>query len=141
MKYIKFFLIFLFFVSVKNYTYAENNVAFINMQYIMDKSLAGQSLKKQLEQLHKKNIGEFKKNEDSLKKKEKEILAKKNILSKEEFQKEISILRNEVKNYNNERNEKINSLTKKRLQSMEQILKNLSPLLAEFSKEIGNLVC
>jgi len=62
-------------------------------------------------------------------------LAKKNILSKEEFQKEISILRNEVKNYNNERNEKINSLTKKRLQSMEQILKNLSPLLAEFSKE------
>ena len=62
-------------------------------------------------------------------------MAKKNILSKEEFQKEISILRNEVKNYNNERNEKINSLTKKRLQSMEQILKNLSPLLAEFSKE------
>jgi len=77
MKYIKFFLIFLFFVSVKNYTYAENNVAFINMQYIMDKSLAGQSLKKQLEQLHKKNIGEFKKNEDSLKKKRERNFGKK----------------------------------------------------------------
>ena len=59
---------------------------------------------------------------------------KKNILSKEEFQKEISNLRNEVKNYNSERNEKINSLTKKRLESMEIILKTLSPILTDYSK-------
>ena len=89
MKYIKFFLIFLFFVSVKNYTYAENNVAFINMQYIMDKSLAGQSLKKQLEQLHKKNIGEFKKNEDSLKKKRKKFWQKKIFYQKRSFKKKF----------------------------------------------------
>ena len=43
-------------------------------------------------------------------------------------------MRNEVKNYNSERNEKINSLTKKRLESMEIILKTLSPILTEFSK-------
>ena len=70
-----------------------------------------------------------------MKKKEQEILAKKNILSKEEFQKEISKLRNEVKNYNSDRNEKINSLTKKRLESMQKIIKNLSPILTEYSKE------
>ena len=61
-------------------------------------------------------------------------MVKKNLLSKEEFQKEISNLRTEVKNYNNERNEKINSLTKKRLESMEIILKTLSPILTEYSK-------
>ena len=81
MKYIKFFFIFLFFICVKNYAYTESNVVFIDMQYIMDKSLAGQSLKIQLEDLHKKNLNEFKKKEDSLKNKEKEILAKN--LSKE----------------------------------------------------------
>ena len=135
MKLLKFFIILfiLQFFSIK--LYAENNVAFIDMQIIMDKSLAGQSLKKQLENLHKKNLESFKEKENSLKKKEQDVLSKKNILSKEEFQKEISNLRNEVKSYNNERNEKINSLTKKRLESMEIILKTLSPILTEFSKK------
>ena len=105
------------------------------MQFIMDKSLAGQSLKKQLENLHKKNLDTFKKKEDYLKKKEQDVLAKKNILSKDEFQKEISNLRSEVKKYNSDRNEKINSLTKKRLSSMQKIIKKLSPILAEYSKE------
>ena len=75
------------------------------------------------------------KGEDTLKKKEQNVLTKKNILSKEEFQEEISGLREKVKKYQNERNEKINSLTKKRLSSMEVIIKNLSPILAEYSKE------
>ena len=133
MKYIKFFLIFLLFQVITNIAYAESKVAFIDMQYIMQKSLAGKSLKKQLENIHKKNLDEFKKKEDSFKKIEQDILAKKNILSNEEFQKKISNLRNEVKNYNNERKEKINSLTKKRLESMQYILKNLSPILADYS--------
>ena len=98
------------------------------MQYIMDNSLAGKSIKKQLENLHKKNLSDFQKKENSLKKKEQEVVAKKNILSEEEFQKEISQLRIDVKNYNTDRNNKINSLTKKRLESYEQIVKSLIKL-------------
>ncbi len=135
MKFLKFFLIILLLQITTNIVYAESKVAFLDMQFIMDKSLAGQSLKKQLENLHKKNLDDFNKKESELKKKEQEILDKKNILSKEEFQKEISKLRNEVKDYNNNRNEKINSLTKKRLESMEKIIKSLSPILADYSKE------
>ena len=135
MKLLRFFFIILLFQINPNYTLAESNVAFVDMQYIMDKSLAGQSLKKQLESLHKKNLDYFKKEEESLKKKEQEVISKKNILSKEDFQEEISNLRNKVKNYQAARNEKINSLTKKRLSSMETIIKNLSPILAEYSKE------
>ncbi len=135
MKKFKFFLIFIFFFSPTNFVFAEGSVAFIDVQYIMENSLAGQSLKKQLEIIHKKNLKEFKQKEDNLKKKENEILKKKNVLSKEDFQKEIADLRNDVKNYNTERNEKINSLTKKRLELMEKILKVLSPILTEYSQE------
>ncbi len=135
MKLLRLFFIILIFQINFSYTSAESNVAFVDMQYLMDKSLAGQSLKKQLENLHKKNLDYFKKEEDFLKKKEQEVISKKNILSKEDFQEEISNLRNKVKNYQAERNEKINSLTKKRLSSMETIIKNLSPILAEYSKE------
>ena len=71
MKFFKnFFLIFIFSIFF-NFAVAENNVAFIDMQHIMDKSLAGQSLKKQLESIHKKNLDYFEKQEDSLKKKNK----------------------------------------------------------------------
>ena len=135
MKKFKLFLIFIFFFLPTNIVLADGLVAFIDVQYIMENSLAGKSLKKQLESVHKKNLNEFKQKEDDLKKKENEILKKKNVLSKEDFQKEITDLRNEVKNYNTERNEKINSLTKKRLESMEKILKVLSPILTEYSKE------
>ena len=135
MKSFKLFLLSLLFFVISNSVIAETKIAFIDVQYIMENSLAGQSLKKQLENNHKKNLKDFKTKEEDLKKKEQEILKKKNILSKEEFQKEISDLRNKVKNYNEERNKKINSLTKKRLESMEKILKNLSPILTDYSKE------
>ena len=135
MKLLRLFFIILLFQMNFSYTLAESNVAFVDMQYLMDKSLAGQSLKKQLENLHKKNLDYFKKEEEILKKKEQDVISKKNILSKEDFQEEISNLRDKVKNYQAERNEKINSLTKKRLSSMETIIKNLSPILAEYSKE------
>ena len=135
MKYIKLFLLSVIIFVISNSVLAEGKIAFIDVQYIMENSLAGKSLKKQLENNHKKNLKEFKSKEENLKTKEKEILKKKNILSKEEFQKEISDLRDEVKKYNEERNQKINSLTKIRLESMEKILKNLSPILTEYSEE------
>lgn len=131
----KFFLFFILFFSIISFVKAEINIAYIDMQYIMDNSLAGKSLKKQLEELHKKNLSYFKKKEESLKKNENEVIAKKNILPDEEFQKEISKLRTDVKNYNLERKDKINSLTKKRIESMESIVKSLSPIIADFSKE------
>ena len=135
MQYKKILFLFIFFFSIINYAKAETIVAFIDMQYIMENSLAGKSLKKQLEDIHKKNLTDFKNKEDSLKKREKEAIDKKNVLSEEEFQKEITQLRTDVKNYNAERNDRINSLTKKRLESMEKIVKNLSPIIADFSKE------
>ena len=44
-------------------------------------------------------------------------------------------MRDKVKEYNQERNQKIDLLTKKRLESMEKILKNLSPILTEYSQK------
>ena len=83
MKLAKIFFIIFIFQIITNIASADTKVAFIDMQYIMDKSLAGQSLKNQLENLHKKNLQDFKKKEDLLKKKEQDVLTKKNILSKD----------------------------------------------------------
>ena len=96
MKYLKIIFLILILQGFNNFVFAETKIAFIDMQFIMDKSLAGQSLKKQLENLHKKNLENFKKKEDSLKKKEQEVLAKKNILSDEDLKNKFSDMEKEL---------------------------------------------
>ena len=114
---------------------AENNIAYLDISLMMSKSLAGQSIQKQLETKHKKNIENFKKKEKEFKDKEEKILAKKNVLSKVDFEKKISKLRTEVKDFRIKRKEAIDSLTKKRLESIQNLLDILSPILGEYSKE------
>ena len=114
---------------------AENNIAYLDISLMMSKSLAGQSIQKQLEIKHKKNIENFKKKEKEFKDKEEKILAKKNVLSKEDYENKISKLRTEVKDFRIKRKEAIDSLTKKRLESIQNLLDILSPILGEYSKE------
>ena len=114
---------------------AENNIAYLDISLMMSKSLAGQSIQKQLEIKHKKNIKNFKEKEKVFKDKEEKILAKKNVLSKVDFEKEISKLRTEVKDFRIKRKESIDTLTKKRLESIQKLLDILSPILGEYSKE------
>ncbi len=123
-------LLFIFFPAI-----ADDNIAYLDMNIIMFKSLAGQSIQKQLETKHKKNIENFKKSEKSFKDKEEKILTKKNVLSKEDYEKEILKLRTEVKDFRITRKEAIDSLTKKRLESIQKLLKSISPILGEYSKE------
>ncbi len=56
-------------------------------------------------------------------------------MSKEDYENEISKLRTEVKNFRIKRKETIDSLTKKRLESIKQLLDILSPILGEYAKE------
>ena len=100
----------------------------------MEKSLAGKSIKKQLDDLRKKDINSFKKTENKLKENEQKLIAQKNVLSAEDFKKKISLLRENLKKYNLERSEKINSLKNKRNSSITTLLKEINPILTEFAK-------
>ena len=104
------------------------------MEKILNESKSGISINKQLEKIHKMNIKEFKKIEDELKKKEESIIAQKNILSKEDYTKKIKILRDNTNSYRKNRQEKINLLTKKRIESSEKLLSIINPILSDYSK-------
>ena len=60
------------------------------MEFLMEKSLAGKSIKKQLDDLRKKDINSFKKTENKLKENEQKLIAQKNVLSAEELSPLIS---------------------------------------------------
>ena len=81
----KFFIINIFFL-IFNLSFAEEQkIVYLNVDKIMQQSIAGKSIKKQLENVYNNNLKKFKKNDEILKNKEKKIIAQKNILSKEDF--------------------------------------------------------
>ena len=135
MKYLVKIFVIIIFLFCNNLSYAENLIVYIDMEKILNESKSGMSINKQLEKIHKMNIKEFKKIEDELKKKEESIIAQKNILSKEDYTKKIKILRDNTNTYRKNRQEKINLLTKKRMESSSKLLNLINPILSDYSKE------
>jgi outer membrane protein len=105
------------------------------MDKIMLKSKAGKSITVELEKIHKNNITTFKQKEEELKNKETSIVSQKNVLSNEEFEKKINSLRKEANEYRIKRRDLINSLTEKRVEAQNKLIKTLNPILADYSKK------
>ena len=94
----------LFFFLFNTYSFGATTTAFVDLDIIMNKSTAGISITNQLKKIKNKEIEKFKKSESEFKIKEEKIIAQKNVLSNEEFEKKILAFRNEIKNYNDSRN-------------------------------------
>ena len=135
MKYFLRFFFVIFIIFYSSSSYSESLIAFLDMNKIMLQSKAGKSITIQLEKLHKNNITTFKQKEEELKNKETSIVSQKNVLSNEEFEKKINSLRKEANEYRIQRRDLINSLTEKRVEAQNKLIKTLNPILADYSKK------
>jgi|TARA_B100001971_G_scaffold194742_1_gene201011 outer membrane protein len=135
MKYIVKFFVITFFIFHFTHTFAEGKIVFINMDYILNQSKSGKSAQNQLEKLHKSNLDYLNKIENKLKNEEKDILSKKNILKKEEFEAQIAKLREDAREYQSSRVKLTNELTQKRIKVTKKILDELKPILAKYIEE------
>mgnify|MGYP001174445566 FL=1 len=133
----KIFIFFLFVIIPFYLSYSEEKIVYIDIEKIMQNSKAGKSIKNQLDKMAKDNLSKFKKMEKELKDEENKIISKKNVLSKEEFEKQINDLREKAKKYRNTRNKNVNDLTNKRIEATAKILAKLNPILAKYSEKNG----
>ena len=101
----------------------------------MQESIAGKSIKNQLEKIYNKDLEKFKKNDEILKKKEKKIIAQKNIMSQEDFQKELTSLRSEIINFQREQVKSRDNINKLRIGATNKLISKLSPILKEYAKK------
>ena len=125
-------LIFFIFFSKISLSH-EKTIVYIDLNKIMNNSIAGKSITSQLENNHKKNISKFKNIEEELKKEEAEIISQKNIITKEEFEKKIIDLRDKANKFRKERNGNINNLNNQRLEATSKMITLVRPILSEFS--------
>jgi len=129
------FLIVIFFLFYFSYVHGlEQKIVYLNVDKIMQQSLAGKSIKKQLENIYNKNLEKFKINDEILKTKEKKIIAQKNILSQEDFEKEISSLKSEIIKFQREQVKARDNLNKLRVGASNKLIVELSPILKAYAE-------
>ena len=123
----------LFFFFQLNISQASNNIVYLDIQYIIDNSDLGIHLKGKVKKTQEKIKLELTIKEKLIKEKENDIRNKKNILKKEELDKNIKELDNLVKKYQAFRNKSSKIVFEERKKYRLQILELLNPLLANFA--------
>ena len=99
MKKKKLILILLIFINFFSNSYAQN-IAYIDLDTVLERSKLGIKIYEKLRIDREIKLNEIKLKENKLKEIEKNIDQKKNILSKQEFENELSKLQSEFKNLN-----------------------------------------
>lgn len=125
------FLLFLFSSKI----WANENIAFLDINYIVNKSKPSTSIINKIEKLKDQETKKLKKIEDELKKKNDEILKSKNLLSEKELNDKIILLRKEAKNFEQEKIKTINEINKKRATELNKFLQLIKPVVADYMKE------
>ena len=114
---------------------ANENIKFININYIINNSEAGKALNKIIENKNKKINSELNDMGKKIENKKDKIISQKNILKKEEYEKLLKSYDEEVKKFNNIRKKRNEDFNKFRINSQKKILETLNPIITAFLKK------
>ena len=129
--------IFIFFLFQINYVYANDNVVYLDVQFIIDNSDIGIFYKKKIKTTQDKIKSEIIKKEKTIKETEIDIESKKNILNKDELNKSLKNLEGLISEYRIYRNEKRKLVLNEKKKYSSKILQILNPILTEFVEKNG----
>ena len=115
--------------------FSSEKIVYLDVEKIMKDSLAGKSIIAQLKKKRESSISKFKSREKDIFEKEKKLISQKNILSKEDFEKKLKDLRNDISNYQKDRNKTSSEITNSRVQASTKLISKLTPILEEYSKK------
>ena len=135
MKYIVRFFVITFLFIGSTHVLAEQSIAFMDMKQILNNSKAGKGAQDYLQKLFKDGQKKYSDLEIKLKKEERDLLAKKTILSKEEYKKNSDMLRDKVIKYQKDRRESLDKIAQKRADAKENLLKKLNPIIEKYTEE------
>ena len=130
MKYsLKILLFFFLFFSV---SIANENIRFVDINYIVNNSTSGKKLNQVIESKNKKIISELNNLGKKLKEKKDKIVKQKNILKKDELDKLIKNYEIEVKKFEEIRKKKKDNFNNFSITSKKKIIDLLNPLITNY---------
>ena len=118
-----------------NPVYAEDKIVFIDMNYILNNSLAGKDLKSQLKERNDIIKNKLKNYQNDINEKKEKILAQKNVITQDEYDKKLKEIQEEVVKINilMSKEDKILAEFKKKIEK--EYFKKLNPIIEKYSLE------
>ena len=134
MKFFFIKIIFFFFLFT-GLAVANENIRFININYIINNSEVGKNLNKLIKDKNEQINTELNKIGEKLEKDKNKIVNQKNVLKKEEFDELAKNYDDKVKKFNQTRKEKTAEFNQFRINSKKKIIDTLNPIISNFLKK------
>ena len=132
MKKIVFFLVFFFLLP---FNLISSEISIVDINFLIKNSEKGKKIQKEIDKLNSNQKKIFEKKQNELKEKEKKITSKKNVISEEEFKKEIEIFKSDLNKFNDERRVSIQEMNKKKSNMIANLIREINEILINYSKE------
>ena len=132
MKYIVKIIVITYLVFGTTNAFAEDKVVYIDMNKILTDSKVGIFVEKELTKSHESKLDNFNKTEEELKKEEIDLISKRNVMAREEFDKNVKILNEKAQEYQAQRRQWFDDIGQKRNKARAEVLKSLDPIMTEY---------
>ena len=104
----------------------------MSYNYLIKNSTIGQNSLTKIEKLNSKNIEILKEREKILKNLDNEIKIKQNIISEDEYNKEVNLLRNKINEFNIEKNKMVNEFNTFKENELDSLFKRINPIIQNY---------
>jgi outer membrane protein len=132
MKIYKFLILFFFFA---NFSYAENSIRYIDINFIINNSDVGKKINSAIESKNKKLTADLEKLKKDLDKKKNKISEQKNVLEEKEYINLVREFEKEVNNFNEFKRKKGIEFNNYSVDLKKKLLTELNPIIAEYLKK------
>ena len=133
MKYfskISFIILFIFLYSGK--VYSDGKIVYINLETVLQESNYGKKIIEQLNIVNLNNLDSLKKIESNLSSQEDEIKKKQNIISKDEYSKELNKLKLNIKKYRDQKNSMVSEFNKLKQDQLDIFFNKINPYVQKY---------
>ena len=111
---------------------AENKVVYLDLDFILSNTNVGKNLFSKLKKDEELQFKEFKTQELNLKDEENEILASKNIISKDQLELNIKEFQKKLEKYKKFKSDQVKILKTKRNTEVLDLIKQINPLIEKY---------
>jgi outer membrane protein len=115
--------------------FAENKTVYLDLNYILNESIAGKSLNDDLAKLQSEKFLIFKKKEEYLQNEQESISKQKSIIKKDEYTKKINKLKKDIETYKKNRKIFSDEINQKSIKNKKLFLELLNGVMSEYSTE------
>ena len=124
-----------FFFLFTGLSVANENIRFININYIINNSEVGKNLNKLIEDKNKQINTELNKISEKLENDKNKIIKQKNVLKKEEFDELVKNYDDKIKKFNQTKKTRTAEFNQFRINSKKKIIDILNPIITSFLKK------